>query len=464
MRRGCGWLQAGLVALAGLGLAPAALRAQDTIERLVADVERDGTRVGLVALDAGGRILARHRATELFVPASNQKLLTAAAALEELGTGHEFVTRFALAKGELVVAAGGDPNWISGSDHDPARVLGVVLAALRANGVGAVRGVRVEPGPFTGPARPDGWPTDQLDRTYAAPTGAVALDAGCVRVRVTPTRTGPAQVEIVHPPAAVPIDGSIQAVPKGRRTPVFHVRDTGGVLRVSGQVQAGTRGIEASVAVADAEAWFRTAAADALRSAGIALADAAPQTDLALAEYRSPVWPAVEAALKDSSNFHAEMLLRSIGAKHGDGSFAGGIKAVQAALRTLLGGWPEGAVLADGSGLSRDNRITPGMLAILLRRAAERGYAERFRNALAVAGADGTLERRFHGSPVQGRVFAKTGYLRGVSALSGYVLQDDGRPRTFVILMNAGPNARVAALRKAQERIVEAIAAAPAEK
>jgi serine-type D-Ala-D-Ala carboxypeptidase/endopeptidase (penicillin-binding protein 4) len=139
----------------------AALPAQE-LERAIQAAEALGARTGVAVADAEGKVLFRHRATEAFAPASNMKVLTAAAVLQGLGADHQFVTQFALHEGRLVVRASGDPNWITGTAHSPAAIFGEVAAVLQRLHVTAVRGIDLEPGSFRGPDRPSTWPRDQL--------------------------------------------------------------------------------------------------------------------------------------------------------------------------------------------------------------------------------------------------------------------------------------------------------------
>ncbi|MCA8953159.1 MAG: D-alanyl-D-alanine carboxypeptidase, partial [Planctomycetes bacterium] len=151
--------------------------------------------------------------------------------------------------------------------------------------------------------------------------------------------------------------------------------------------------------------------------------------------------------------------LRALGAARGDGSLQGGLQAMRGELAAICGPLPAGVVLADGSGLSADNRVSPRLVAHVLHAARRESFGAMLGQALPIAGRTGTLEDRFVGSALAGRVRAKTGWIRGVSALSGYVEAGD-RTWTFAILMGydrrrSGFNKD---LKRAQERIVAAIA------
>ena len=117
-------------------------------------------------------------------------------------------------------------------------------------------------------------------------------------------------------------------------------------------------------------------------------------------------------------------------------------------------------MVADGSGLSKENRITPGLVVVTLYELSVKGLAVPLCEHLPVAGKTGTLRKRFLGSELVGRVRAKTGWIRGASSLSGLVAGPDGRPRWFSILMNydRGRGGLNKDLKKIQEQIVAAVA------
>lgn len=460
---------------AGLALLPFLLTAAgaqaDTIAGLVAAAEARGVRTGVAVCDDGGALLYRHRAAEAFAPASNLKVLTAAAVLRGLGPEHRFRTTFRLVGGRLVVTACGDPNWIADSDHAPAKVFGGVAAALARAGVTAVDGVDLEPGSFVGPTRPPTWPSDQLHTYYCAPTGPFVLEQGTFVLRLEAGEGADAAVTLLAPPAAMPVRGSV-AVSGESRGAVYGALDAGDAVRVRGRFWKKSPPVEIRSAVEDPTAWFRATLTAQLRARGIDVGEKPGRTDAAAAELRagargalvdeheSGLGEALVRMLEDSSNFDAEQCLRVLGDKAlGDGSLVGARRALERELKALVGELPAGVVLADGSGLSANNRVTPGLIVVALFRAAAGRGGAMLRASLPVAGRSGTLSERFVGSDLVGRVHAKTGWIRGASALSGFVERRDGTTRWFSILMNYDPtvNGLNKELKALQERIVAAI-------
>ena len=172
-----------------------------------------------------------------------------------------------------------------------------------------------------------------------------------------------------------------------------------------------------------------------------------------------PVAEDITVINKASLNLHAELLLRLLGKLYGtDGSFAEGARVVRQFL--VDAGDNDGDFfLYDGSGMSPEDKIAPRALTQLLCYASRQPWGADWRNTLPVAGVDGTLDNRFKGSTLKGRMWAKTGTLDEANSLSGYLAADSGRTLAFSILVN-GRRPGSDAEEQAIDRIAEAIAAA----
>lgn len=430
------------------------------VDQAVDSLERAGARVGVVAVRVGsGELLAQHRPRELFIPASNQKLLGLAAALHGLGAEHEFVTRFALREGVLWVHACGDPNWTTGGAHDPVAILDQVAQRLRARGVTAVRDLEIDRGTLLGPARPAAWGIYDAALNFCPPTGALVLDAGCFEAEVSAVSgAARARIDVVAPPVVIPVEGSIALTADRKKGEVYGLAARGDILRAHGALwqKAGVRRVRG--ALPDGDAVALRALRECLARAGIGIAADAPGQDIAdLYEHRTPLRSALPPLLHDSSNYHAEQLARALGAaKHGDGSCVGGSVATAKELAALVGPWP-GMVIDDAAGLSRENKVSPAFVVAVLVASAEQPWGATFIEGLPTGG-EGTLKRRLREGEFVVR--AKTGTLRDVSALSGYIDRADGSRVAFAILVNVARGGKVAHAdwRAGQDRIVAALA------
>lgn len=459
MRRLRSWVVRSSLSWLGLACFGAPALAQTSLRDAIAAAEALGARTGVVATDASGAIRFRHRPNELFAPASNQKLLTAAALLGGLGAEFRFTTRFALRAGRLLVTASGDPNWLTGSAHAPEVVFAELAAALQKLGVRALAGIDLEPGVFRGPARPATWPADQLQTYYCAPTGPFVLDLGTFSLRVASTRGAVADAAVVAPLCDLPLRGAIEMV-EAQKGAVYGALEQNGAVVVRGKLFRRAAPAVVKTAVGDPATFYLAALRRALAEAGIrcdAAGTAVPDGEVFV--YQSELAPALLRMLEDSSNFDAEQCLRVLGAVGGDGSLAGGMASMHQQLRRLVGELPPGVVLLDGSGLSKDNRLSPELLVAAMQAAAQLPGGRMLHDALPIAGRSGTLEERFRGTNLVGRVHAKTGWIRGASALSGALDRADGSRRWFAILMNYDPkqNGLNKDLKQLQEAIVAAL-------
>jgi D-alanyl-D-alanine carboxypeptidase/D-alanyl-D-alanine-endopeptidase (penicillin-binding protein 4) len=203
--------------------------------------------------------------------------------------------------------------------------------------------------------------------------------------------------------------------------------------------------------------------ADLLRLRGVAVgevgAGTAPKEAEEVAAIRSaPVGDVVASMVRESDNATAELLTKELGVREADeGSTEAGVGVLQDALHDE--GLPlDGVTLVDGSGLSRSDRLTCGLLTALL---GEAGTGSRLDRSLAVAGRSGSLAERFLGTPLVGRLRGKTGSLNGVETLAGVVESDSGRALSFAYLLN-GPGTTDGGAARLQDRLGELLVHHPA--
>lgn len=477
-------LSASLGALSALAFLSGARRssAQSSLERLSAvatgeleELARWATaqdaRVSAHVSDAlSGRELAGSSAHVPLNPASNQKILTMAVALEQLGPEHRFSTalhgRFSGdGLSELVLRGNGDPD-LTVDD------LGRMVRDLRSQGVQRVVGdIFVDQSVFDSLWNPPVYERHPNDwATYRAPVSAVAVNGNTVTLHVAPSAAGdPARVW-VSPDGLATVRGTVLTGPAARTHDVrlsVRARADSLELLVGGSVPSNSRALAFGRRLAEPELAAGRVLVALLREHRIAFtgsvrrggqdvqAERAVQRSRSLAEI-------LHALGKRSDNFVAEMLLKAVAvqANGAPGTSAGGASVIEAYL-TRLGALEAGTRLLNGSGLYDANRVSAFTLTrVLSAAAADARIFPELVASLAIGGVDGTLSQRFVPLRGQRAIRAKTGTLAGVTALGGYVLRaPPNGPVAFAILVN-GVVGKLPEARGRIDRALEAVARA----
>jgi len=438
-----------------------------------------------------GATLYELNADRLFSPASNTKLFTTVAALALLGPEYKFRTTVESAAaidssgrltGDLLLVGRGDPNLSN-------RVLpyanrsefrGDLLAPLidladqvQRAGIKQIDGDVVGDDSYFAFQRfASGWAQDDLMWPDGAPASALTLLDNTLSLRIQPGDTPGAEARIsVNPDVPYYIfQNHIVTTPAGSAPRELGADRQPGSMVVDlwGSIPQNDSGTTLDLAIEDpadyAARIFKglleqrgiqvigknraqhtlTSALpltalkveeNALRKGGDSEPPAPPRKILALHE-SAPLALDVTVVNKISHNLHAELLLRTAGRERGTAPTLEGALAAEKSALGQAGLMPEEYSLNDGSGMSLQNLATPHSITKLLRYAATAPWAEIFRNSLPVAGVDGSLVERFRGTPAAGRVFAKTGTLTHVNALSGYAETVLGQKLVFSIMGN----------------------------
>lgn len=432
------------------------------VDRVLNDGRRNGARAGVcVVAVRSGRVIYRRNVMERFIAASNEKLVTAAAALRALGPDYEFVTGIYAAgpvaegalRGDLLVRGGGDPTI--GGRYDDEEGMGILrrwARRLKERGIEAVTGDLVLDDRFFDRAwyHPD-WSRRQAWKWYFPTTGALSLNDNCMMVTVRP---GPAPGEpaaVSAEPASAPVEFDVHCTTSGSRHVIWFERaPDSAVIKVGGNVRADSEGYSHRVTVPNPTRYFGAAFAQALREEGVDLegrpraAQSGEAIDYEHAERllsrRTPLVPVLRTMLRRSHNHYAEQVMKTIGAESsGRGTWPAGAERAGRMLSEM--GFRETHYhLSDGSGLSRENELPPALLTAILVKMHGAAQREVFRGLLARAGRDGTLRNRLEEPPYAENVRAKTGYLNGVGALSGYARTRSGIEVAFSILVNDDRN------------------------
>ncbi|MBO4210457.1 D-alanyl-D-alanine carboxypeptidase/D-alanyl-D-alanine endopeptidase, partial [Micromonospora echinofusca] len=438
---------------------PALVQLTATLDNLLADARLTGAQAGVVVADAStGRALYSRNGDRRLIPASNTKLLTAAAALELLGPDHRFSTdvhlagtrRAGLVDGDLYLRGGGDPTMLA-ADYDR------LAADVAGSGVRVVTGNLVADDTRYDTTRlgPD-WTWDDESYYYAAQVSALTVapdtdyDAGNVIVAAAPAGTTGAPPVVTLTPATgyVRIDNRATTVATGPTTVSFERTHGTNTIVVTGQIALGAAAESDWMTVWEPTGYAADVFRSALRRHGVqvlgrtVLGRTTPADARAVARHDSmPLAELMVPFMKLSNNGHAEVLTKEIGrVVAGAGTWPAGIAAINGYVARA---GMDTATLRqrDGSGLSRRNLVPPTEFVDLLVAVRAEPWFDTWYRALPIAGnperfVGGTLRSRMRGTAAANNVHAKTGSLTGVSGLSGYVTDADGRLLAFSIVLN----------------------------
>jgi D-alanyl-D-alanine carboxypeptidase/D-alanyl-D-alanine-endopeptidase (penicillin-binding protein 4) len=350
-------------------------------QRLAAQLagERDAWSVSIA--DASGRLLADVNGTRPRVPASNQKLVSTAFALDRLGPEFRLNTQlWRLGDGTLRLTGQGDPDLALPHLQRFAQL------ALRSGGSSSPAGTVVRLQVAEEPKQawwPQGWNYADRAQSYGAPITRLAITSNAIDDAVT--------------------------------NPIYRLQ---ALLKRTASQQGG----DIQMQVVPAE--------QPLPSDAVLLHE----------EPSASMQGLLSLANTESHNFTAEVLLRS-GAGTWDLSEAVRRESVWLSQQGLP---MQGVRVADGSGLDRTNRLTSRFLTALLLRMDQHPYGRTYVSSMAIAGQRGTLRNLYKGTSLDGRVYAKTGTLTGVRSISGLLVTEAG-PRYFSAIANGAstPNATI---------------------
>jgi serine-type D-Ala-D-Ala carboxypeptidase/endopeptidase (penicillin-binding protein 4) len=320
--------------------------------------------------------------------------------------------------------------------------------------------------------RPD-WEADDLLWWYAAPVSALGFNDNSIDVRIAPGPAAGRPARVTFEPRTEYVDlvNSAVTVAAGRASTADLERLPGrGRLRAYGQVAANAVANVEYFAVDDPARFAGTVFREVLERKGIAVdvdsirvvsdsARSPADSTRLVAEHRSDPLPRVIAPiLKNSQNWFAELLVKTLGRElRGQGSWEAGLAVEREFLTGVVGIDPADVVLRDGSGLSAGNLVTPRAMVKLLDYVRRTPGQEPVRRGLPVSGGEGSLQARFPGLP--GRVAAKTGYIGNVDSLSGFITLRDGRVVIFSIIANQSGHSS-GRMKAGIDEVVRAIVAA----
>jgi len=481
-------LGAALLAVAASVTASEAAKARPTARRLSlgqrieAILRRTEARRGLwgvaVVRLSDGKVLFSRDADRLFLPASNMKLFTTAAAIEKLSP--DFVFRTTLEAeaapdssgrvGDLFLVGRGDANlgnrvlpgqFPSGPQEPADAVLQRLAEQAVARGLSEVAGNLVaDDSYFLFEPYSDGWDAEDLQWGYGAPITALAFNDNALLLRVRPGAAPGATAEVrLEPfPDYYQLNNQVRTSAAGTQKRLFVERAPGSRrLDIWGEVPVDAGEAQDSVSIDNPPQLMGELLRHALEARGVRVRGRVevrhvarievattpdsfpkPSPRIVLAEHLSgPLAQDIKTINKFSQNLHVEMLLRTLGREvKNDGSLSAGLDVLKE-FAAQVGIDPAEANFADGSGLSRHALVAPCAVIKLLKYMAASPRFEAYLDSLPVAGVDGTLADRFRGSPGRGRIRAKTGTMEHVNALAGYMELPSGDRLAFSLIGNS---------------------------
>lgn len=436
-------------------------------------LQRAQIGVKVVSLDSG-KVVFEENAEKYFMPASNMKNFTVSTALEKLTPDFRFVTSVYAAsmpdastgtiRGDLIIYGRGDPSistafndkdYFKGMDALAQKIVGAGVKRIEGNLVG-------DESYFTGDAIPSTWEWDDLQWYYGAEVSALTVNDNALDLIVSPGSAvgAPANVQLLPAAIGVILVNNTTTGAAGSARSIGIRRKLGtNVIEVFGSIPRGAAAYTNYVSVPKPAMVFVSMLRQLLEQKGVVITG---QTRTVDAEFRRsaplpanlvevtklespPLGTIAAKTLKPSQNLYTELILRALGEKIGDKtnprwtSVDRGIAVVDKFLQEI-GVAPGSVLMYDGSGLSRHDLITPSAVAqVYAYMSGKSRFAPIWRDALTIAGVDGTLANRFKGTRGENNVRGKTGTIDQVSSLSGYLTTAAGERLAFSIVTNNLP-------------------------
>lgn len=414
-----------------------------------------------------GRTLYSSDGTNPMIPASNTKVLTAAASYLYLGPDYDFTTLVStngtvagnVLKGNLYITFSGDPTLTTQDIYG-------LLKAVKAQGISSIHGnVIIDESVFSGPYYGLGWPQDDLAYCYAAPVAGSIINGNCMAIQVTKGKKGKAP-RVKQFTTNFPVINDLHLVGRKQlKTCVFQPAVTSNNSIVLQGCLPARANWGFAFAIRNPNSYARQVIQVGLSKAGIALrgkvelGKTLDKTTVLAKHTSDPLQNIMAFMLKHSDNVYAGALTKTLGAEYyGVGSYKAGANAITAILTSRLGTSFKTPSLEDGSGMSVYNLISPLELVQVYDYMYHQPLlTNTFMRSLAISGQRGTLSYRMTKNGLANHVFGKTGTINGVSTLSGYLDLPNKPTIIFAIMMNDIPGSPAHA-RYVQDQIVQTIA------
>lgn len=409
-----------------------------------------------------GKVVYEKNSHTLFRPASNRKVLTAVLALMNLSPNFMYETKVyrsgevvgGTLRGDIIVQAAGDPSFHP--IYDPRRSYYYPLdnwaSEIKKNGITSIAGdVVIDVSAFERfDSIPSGWSWEQLNDSYASPTGAFSVFENCITVQISPGSSAGERANYTLIPNidSFKIENISETSNRTGYSSVNVIKNPmTGYNMMTGSIGVGTKTQTLRIPMNEPDSQCGSIFKAALERAGIRVGGKLSiiydskridyQNSSIVLTHSSPdLKRIIKYMLLESNNFFAEQIYKTISAqKSGKGSYESS-KIVERNSWSRLGLPLRENVAADGCGLSRSDLFSPYFIAQLLKKVKEKYPDWDFENLLPVSGVSGTLGGRIGKEGYRGKVKAKTGSVHRVSCLSGYLTTQSGTPMVFSIMIN----------------------------
>jgi D-alanyl-D-alanine carboxypeptidase/D-alanyl-D-alanine-endopeptidase (penicillin-binding protein 4) len=407
--------------------------------------------IDIVKADSG-KMVYSHNATKAMVPASNMKIITTAAALKYLGPNYEYETKVGLCgtygtSDTLVVIGSGDPLLGDKVTDDKYGregdwVLKDITAALKQNGQKVIKDIIVDSSIFDDERVHPNWPKKELNRWWACEVSGLNFNGNCIDITAE-TIGGKTAVTTEPKTDFVKVVNEVKTIKKGKSVVGAYRNQELNKIIVRGKCKKQVGPF--AVAIERPAAFLGYLLAENLAKAGIKTEGQLLEKSVGqdcdfkkLTEYRTPISDCLARCNKDSFGLAAEALLKTIASRampdNKNGSWETGRKLIREYMLEL-GIEEEQFYIDDGSGLSRQNKLSANAVTKVLLDVYKGRDWRLYKTSLAAGGVDGTIGKHFKEEKYKGRVFGKTGYIQGVKSFSG-VCSTAGGDYIFSILAN----------------------------
>ncbi len=415
-----------------------------------------------------GKIIASQNAGRYYVPASNMKIFTAAAAFAYLGEDFRFRTNVYASTEQITHnTLHGDVYFQFGGDPTLRRAdLKKLVLAVKKHGIHKINGhVFMDVHAFKSPDLGPGWMWDDTNICFSAPVVADNINRNCSTIEVRPGKKvgDPAIVKSPLNNQLIAIENGITTASQKKKCGLSMEVTQYNFYRLSGCVKQKQKPQHLQIAIKNPHLFTKTYLMYLLKKehityqGTITLKKAKKPLHLLATHKSKPAAVLLKVMLKKSDNLIADAFFKKMGQVYfnGRGSWRSGAQAVKNILQRRYGLKFKHARLIDGAGLSRYNLVTPDLLAQLLTDVGnDPKIDEAFMHALPVSGIDGTLRHRLKGKNDRGRIFAKTGTMVGITSLSGYAVTLNHKLVSFSILVN-GASQSVRKYRRVEDQICQ---------